>query len=66
MALGTILEDEDVDVQSQGESQGNIGLLCLLSWELFVFLILINLYSHYFVDCGLKIWESWWPIDEKG
>ena len=32
LALGTILEDEDVDAQPQGKSQGNVGLLCLLSW----------------------------------
>jgi len=31
LALGTALEDEDTDVQPQGENQGNVGLLCLLS-----------------------------------
>ena len=55
MALGTVVEDEDVDVQPQGESQGNVGLLCLLCSELFVFLIVINSYSSYIVDCGLQI-----------
>jgi len=30
LALGTVLEDEDIDVQSPEESQGNIGHLYLL------------------------------------
>ena len=34
MVLGAILEDEDINVQSQGESQGNIGLLFLLFQKL--------------------------------